>query len=177
VKFFTPDLLLRFGSEDTATANAAQDEWEIQNGNYLKRLREIRSALPRSVRTFISQFCLHDAKLLILGLRHDLRMLSLFLELDDAEETGLQLIYDLVRKPELLKHPELAEKGTPMEWLYDEFDVKKKGGRRVFTHSILLTGGRELRLSFHKLHLMPYKKMVVQEEGGDLDSLYETIGA
>jgi hypothetical protein len=177
VKFFTPDLLIRFGSEDDAIANAAQEEWERQNDRYLKRLAEIRSALPRSARSFIRHSCPHDARLLVLGARKDLRMISLFLELDDATETGLQLTYDLARKPELLKHPELSEKGTPIEWLYDEFDVKKVRGRRVFTHSILFTGGRELRLSFHKLHLMPYEKVVVQERGGDLDSLYEAIGA
>ncbi len=118
-----------------------------------------------------------NSKLLVLGVRNDLRMISLFLELDDAAETGLQLAYDLARKPELLKHPELAEKGTPIEWLYDEFDVRKVGARRIFTHAILFTGGRELKLSFHKLRLIPYEKIVIQGRGGDLDSLYETIGA
>lgn len=180
MKFFTPDLLLRFGSEDEATANVAQDEWEIQSRKYGERLDEIRSRLPRGAKSLLRRYCLHDARLLLLGIPRDDLALSLLLQRDDLPGTAVQLLYDLERKPELLRHPELSERGTPIEWLYDEFDVEGAGGRQVVTHSILFTGGRELRLAFRKLSLLPFQKVAVAETDGDesgLDSLYETIGA
>ena len=41
MKFFTPDLLERFGSEDHLVASAAQDEWEERAEEYARNLSEI----------------------------------------------------------------------------------------------------------------------------------------
>jgi hypothetical protein len=180
MKYFTPDLLLRYGSEDDATADAAHREWERKSRQYQERLDAVRPLLPRAARSLLRRYCLHDARVLMLGIPRDDLALSLVLELDDATGTAVQLVYDLVRKPRLRKHPELAERGAPLEWLYDEFDVEEGKEGKVFTHSILFTGGQELRLAFRKLSLLPFRKVVVQDrerDESDLDSLYEAIGA
>jgi hypothetical protein len=174
MKFFTPDLVLRFGSTDDAVADAAHEEWEKVNQKYLDHLERIRPQLPRAVRSFLRNFCLHDARLLALGVGADQLQLSLFLELDSPRDHGILLTYHLSRRPELIKHPELAELGTPIEWLYDEFDLARRATLPATTHFILFTGGRELRLAFRALRVLVFEKVLapaVQGQEADLDSL------
>lgn len=173
MRFFTPDLLLRFGSTDDALADAAHEEWENANQKYLKHLERIRPELPRAVRSFLRNFCLHDARLLALGVGADHLQLSLLLELDSPRNHGILLTYDLSRPPELVKHPELAEPGTPIEWLYDEFDLARRTAQPAVTHSILFTGGRELRLAFRALRVVAFDKVLAPSQGqeSDLDAL------
>src|SRR5262245_53775489 len=152
MNFFTPDLLVRYGSTDDAVADAAHQEWEKVHQDYLEHLRVIRPKLPRAVKSFFRNFCLHDAKLLTLGIREGGLALSLLLELDTPSDKGVLLTYALTKRPQLIRHPLLSEQGTPIDWLYDEFDIAKEKAPRVFTHSILFTGGRELRLTFRNLH-------------------------
>jgi hypothetical protein len=175
MKFFTPDLLIRFGSTDDAIADAAQDEWETAHRQYLDHLREIRSKLPRSVQDFLRRICLHDARLLTLGIREDSGKLLLFLELDTPPDKGVLLTYDLAKRPELVIHPSLSEQGTPVEWLYDEIDVAKGGKPSIFTHSILFTGGRELQLTFRRMRVMLFQKVfgkAAEGNGTELDALW-----
>ena len=61
MKFFTPDLLLRFGSDDDEVADAAQADWEKSDIAYKKHLTKILPGLPRNVQHFVKHFCLHDA--------------------------------------------------------------------------------------------------------------------
>jgi hypothetical protein len=173
MKFFTPDLLLRFGSLDDAIAHAAQEEWEEVNRKYLDHLEKIRPKLPRGVRSLLRNFCLHDAGLLALGLQQDHRELFLVLAFDGPDKRGLMLTYDLTSRPELIRHPSLSEEGTPIEWLYDELEVVKGGKQPVFAHSILFTGGRELRLTFRNLRLAVFERVLAPREGSerDLDAL------
>jgi hypothetical protein len=172
MKFFTPDLLARFGSADDATADAAHREWEQADGKYRKRLDRIRAKLPPAARELTRRFCLHDARLLTLGVRDDYRSLFLFLSLDTPDGEGLLLEYDLVKRPQILKHPSLSEPGTPLEWLYDEFGVGRGRGHPTFKHSILFTGGRELDLTFRGLRLRLFKKVLVPTTGeSGLDAL------
>lgn len=175
MKYFTPDLLARFGSMDDAVADAAHQEWEEVNAKYLEHLREIRPKLPRAAKSLLRHHCLHDAKLLALGIRRDGLAISMFLELDAPHDRAISLSYDLTKRAELLKHPALSEPGTPLEWLYDEFNiVTKRRGRPLFTHSILFTGGRELRLTFRSLRLTAFEKVVMPTTAGDetdLDAL------
>jgi hypothetical protein len=173
MKFFTPDLLQRFGSTDDAVAGAAQTDWERVDQEYRDHLRTIRAKLPRAAKSLLGKFCLHDARLLAVGLRDDGLEFSLFLELDTPQHEGVLLTYGLLKRPKLVKHPGLAEKGTPIEWLYDEFDVKG-GSHPGFTHCVLFTGGRELDLSFRSLRLAVFERILVpaaEQEGNDLDAL------
>jgi hypothetical protein len=173
MKFFTPDLFHRFGSTDDAIASAAQTEWEHVDQQYREHLRQIRAKLPRGAKSLLRNFCLHDARLLAVGTREDGLEFSLFLELNTPQREGILLTYDLLKRPKLVKHPALAEKGTPLEWLYDEFDVKG-GTHPSFKHSILFTGGRELGLTFRHLRLAVFERVLVptvEQEGNDLYAL------
>jgi hypothetical protein len=96
-----------------------------------------------------------------LGLRDDELRFSIFLELDSPQEEGVQLTYELVEPPALLKHPSLVEQGAPLVWLYDEFEVQESVGAEfpTFRHAILFTSGREVQLHFRELKLARYKKI------------------
>jgi hypothetical protein len=158
MKFFTPELLARYGSEDDRVADAAHEDWERATEQYRQHLSQIQPKLPRAVKSLSKRFCLHDARLKMLAIGKDNHSVSMFLELGD---TGVLLFYELLSPPRMTKHAFLVEPGSPIEWLYDEFDVKQDGGQRVCTHTILLTGGRELELTFKTLRLEVFEKVVL----------------
>jgi hypothetical protein len=62
MKFFTPDLLERFGSEDDRTALAAQEEPEQRSERYLEHLNAIKGKLPPRFREMQERFYLHEAR-------------------------------------------------------------------------------------------------------------------
>lgn len=130
MEFFTPELLLRFGSTEDAIADAAQEDWEEASQKYREHLKAIRSQLPRGVRPLLRKVCLHDARLLLLGLREDHLAVSLFLELDTPHEQGILLAYDLTRRPKLIMHPELPRKGRRSSG-FTTSSTRRKRNRRV----------------------------------------------
>jgi hypothetical protein len=152
MKFFTPDLLIRFGSTDDAIADAASDEWEQVHAAYVTHLQRIRPDLPRGMRRLLRRYYLHDAKVLAVA-ADEKQFFSIFLELNKPQDKFLELKYRLVgngKKPgfSLHRHSELAGESKPLGWwLYDELDVAG-GDLAAFTHTILFTGGIELRLAF-----------------------------
>ena len=53
MKFFTPDLLDRFGSEDDDVAFEANRELEARSEGYLRHLHEIAEKLPQRMRELL----------------------------------------------------------------------------------------------------------------------------
>lgn len=163
MKYFTPDLLARFGSAEEAVADTAHEEWEQRQEAYLEHLAAIRPQLPESVRTVLDQFCLHDARLLTIGT--DSAKLSLSLQLDAPRNHGLWLEYQLLDKVKRATHPSLVEGDTPLEWLYDEIDLASSYPAPAFTHSILLTNGWELQLVFRALRVENFQRIIAFPAG------------
>src|SRR5262249_6628669 len=62
MKFFTPDLLERFGSEDDRIALAAQEELEQRSQRYLEHFNAIKGKLPPRCQEMQERFYLHDAR-------------------------------------------------------------------------------------------------------------------
>ena len=63
MRFFTPELYVRFNSSDEDQANAADAAWEAALQGYQKHLDGIRERLPSQVRK-LSALNLHDAEVL-----------------------------------------------------------------------------------------------------------------
>ena len=181
MKRFSPELLLRFGSEDDKVATSASAEWDKAHQAYLKHLDTIRPKLPKSVQVLLNNYCLHDAKVISMG--RDERLFSILLQLEEPRDKGILLTYKLMSQPKFKRHPSLAEEGAPLEWLYDELDLldddkpRKEETFQVFTHSILFAGGRELQLAFYELELQEYQKLFSsgkksgESEQAELESL------
>jgi hypothetical protein len=157
VKYFTPELLARYRSTDDAIADAASDEWERACEAYAENLKSIRPGLSSAVRRLLRRFSLHDAKVLAMA-ADEVPHFSIFLELENPKgkaDRHLELRYRLVggakKGYEWVRHPMLAGDGKPFGWwMYDEMDVSD-GPVPAMTHSILFTGGEELRLTFFSL--------------------------
>src|SRR5437763_15618878 len=62
MKFFTPELLDRFGSEDDDIADAAQEEWEQAIVRYRSHIQSFWPALPAPFREMFDTIPLHDAQ-------------------------------------------------------------------------------------------------------------------
>jgi hypothetical protein len=157
MKYMTPELLARVRSLDDSVAEAARDEWQERCEVYNRRLKEIRGEFSSGVRRLM-RFNFHDAK--VKGMAGDeAPHFSLFLELSDPSQPSgkkdLEIRYRLVGGMgtgfEVLRHRELREDGAPFRWwLYDELDISD-GKIRAMTHSILFSGGWEIRLTFYSV--------------------------
>ena len=155
MNFLTPDLLVRFRSLNDEIAESASVEWERRCEAYNRHLKEIRTHLSPGARRLLRCYSFHDAKVLALA-ADDAPHFSLFLKLDGPEKrkgkNRLELRYRLVGGAttgyEIQRHDMLSGDGKPFGWwLYDELDAVK-GDVSAMTHSILFTGGYELRLTF-----------------------------
>ena len=61
MQFFTPELYLRFNSQDDEVADRADAEWEDAIRSYRARQDDIRQLLPSDVRK-LSELRMHDAE-------------------------------------------------------------------------------------------------------------------
>jgi hypothetical protein len=183
MKYMTPELLARFRSLDDETAEAASVEWERQCEAYENHLKEIRPYLSRGVRRFLQGSSFHDAKVLAMT-ADDAAHFSLFLEPNEPGEkkNRIELRYRLAigsaKGYEIFRHPVLSGDGNPFGWwLYDEFDIVK-GDVSAMTHSILFTGGCELRLTFFALSCrrLNFVSIPVEKNGAvDLEDVFMGI--
>jgi hypothetical protein len=158
MKYFKPELLARCRSRDDNVADAAAREWEEALAAYQARFTSIRSQFPGGVRRLCSRFTLHDAR--VLGVASSSKRKALFgmlLRLEGAPGRPgeiLELNYHPVAGPNggvKIKPPESSQQVARKDvWiLYDEFDLDEE--HAFFTHSLLLTDGREIEIRFHNL--------------------------
>ena len=64
MKFFTPNLINRFGSEDDRIAVAAHQEFEERSEGYSRQLHEIEDRLPQRFGELLNQFYMHDSRVI-----------------------------------------------------------------------------------------------------------------
>ncbi len=161
LRFFTPELYIRFGSDDDDEADAADESWEMAIRAYDKHLRVIRKKLPRSA-VALSELCFHDWEVLAFGnqnlnadeffpgrdsspMRMDLRAAGLSLQNGELITDLIYILADRIRKNRAKKHKQFS--GGDRLWLYDEVDeYDDMPGTSV--HRILLSDGSEIEIPF-----------------------------
>jgi Protein of unknown function (DUF4085) len=147
MKYFTKNLLERYGSPDDAVARCAEDKWEGALDRYEAYLQTIRPDMPESVRQLEDGFYFHDARVLSMGRRDENFVISLQLGVPPNEL--LTITYSLAGSPEINKEPFAGGKDTPFPWwLYEEIEQVRTGDRKHFIHSILFSNGWEISLPF-----------------------------
>ena len=192
MKFFTPNLIERFGSDDDRIALAAQTELEQSSEAYSRRLSEVASELPQRFQELLERNYLHDARVIdhsflgngdseslgasepranITGWksaeRAEGRLLSFWmvLELDTPPRELLALQYRSVLIEGVDIHQALREDECPyLEWQYDEVELINTGRAQEFRHSILFTNGLELRLRFKDFDFATLKPIASMPE-------------
>jgi hypothetical protein len=151
MKFFTPDLLARYTSDDPAVAGAADAEWELANERYEQLLQNLEPKLPANIREFNS-LLLHDA--LLQPLARENGRLIMILKKNIPPRELVILRYELEGEPVLVPfehYPRDWQK--PTHFNFDEFGREQVGERTVYTQSIVFCNGWELRLRFRDVQV------------------------
>ncbi len=152
MKYFTPNLIDRFGSPDDVVANAADEEWEALNEKYESYLRQIEPQLPAHVREF-THLLLHDARVYSLARQGD--QLLLVLHKDIPPRDLVILRYTLTAEPYIDREALPAAHRSPvMDFLYDEFELIQGGERPEYAQAILFGNGWEMRLRFRDVEVI-----------------------
>ena len=160
MRYFTPDLYVRFNSSNEEEANRADEAWEEALQEYQRHLKSIWDKLPSQVRK-LTELCLHDAELL--ACRLEIEPLPPFavepyfpgapwsavalLSLKSGERITT-LIYGLWdRLREIPPDADWPFSKDRKHWLYDEVDgdVNRRG---IFVHRALFSDGSVLEIPF-----------------------------
>jgi hypothetical protein len=168
MKYFKPELLARCRSRDDSVAETVANEWEEAVAAYPARFKAIRPQLPRAVRQLCSRFSLHDAKMLGAAFGTRKALFGILIKMEGpagAASDILELNYLPVEGPNggvNVKAP--TQVGSPKDvWvLYDEFDLDEEHG--FFTHSLLLTDGREIEVHFKNLTVKYLDEVLTPEQ-------------
>lgn len=169
MKYFTPELYVRFNSTDDAEADRADAEWEHAIRQYNQYLREHRGKMPANVRMLAEKCCFHDAALLGWQTHEprsapgsgSRRMLTIGLQQDNEM---IVLYYFLSNSPKETKR----RKSWPFSleskhWLYDEIAVAQESvsadSEHEFVHRILWSDGSELDIPFADVMVDRYPSM------------------
>jgi hypothetical protein len=146
MKYFTPDLLERFGSADDAVAGPANDEWERALERYEQYMESIEPELPEHIREF-TKLLLHDAIIWSIARQGD--KLIMVMRKDIPPRDVVILTYSLIAEPVINKEVlPSKEWGTVMDYMYDEFELVQQRGRKTYAQSILFGNGWEMSLRF-----------------------------
>jgi hypothetical protein len=164
MKFFTPELYLRFNSPDDEEADRADAEWEAALQSYKQHLDHLRAHMPPRVQQLADRLCLHDAELVHFEEvsteavpfwrnfaafpHHFLALLSLRIE--GAYTVLVYALWQGVRRyPPPEGWPFSAEK---VHVLYDEVDEDEQG-HGTFWHRILWSDGSIFEIPFFDIIL------------------------
>jgi hypothetical protein len=162
--FFTPELYLRYNSQDDKIALAADAEWEAEIVRYHQHLDIVRQKMPVQVDE-LSSLCLHDGDILkrqeqlgplssgcfegwpgppqLLPLWY--RFATLFVRLEDELVTLFYFLCDHMTEQPAAQDWPFSKKRE--HWLYDEVHWQGDDSGR-FTHLILLSSGVVLTIPF-----------------------------
>jgi hypothetical protein len=144
MNYFTPELLERFRSQDDQEAETAADEWEAKGEAYVAYLRSVAAQLPAPLRQLLENYYLHDAEMVFAAV--DGTEFQVTLKLDTPPHDSLLLTYKSVDAVQVIPHPPSPCSPVPVVWLYDEVEIQHD--QAAFKHSILLSNGWDLRISF-----------------------------
>jgi hypothetical protein len=159
MRFFTPDLYVRFNSTDDAVADQANVDWEAALAKYQQHLAKLRERMPAQVRK-VADLCLHDAEMLAVeqeiqsffpipesywpgSIWHAAAILSLLQ--GEKIRTLVYLLWDSVRSYPAPNDWPFSRLGK--HWLFDELDTAENH-RPAFLHRILFSDGNILEIPF-----------------------------
>jgi hypothetical protein len=146
MKYFTRELIERYGSPDEAVARAADAEWEATLRRYEEGLRSIEPELPEHILEF-TRLLLHDAVVWSITRQGD--KLLMVLRKDIPPRHMVLLTYTLTDEPVIDREALApAHRGQVMDYQYDEFELIREGNRQTYSQSILFGNGWEMSLRF-----------------------------
>lgn len=162
MRYFTPELLERLASPDDVVADAAHEEWERALLRWQRRWPKIESAFPEAVQQFEeAKVCLHDAQ--VLSLAQSSETLVMVVQGEAPARDLVLLTFTLADKPIIdAKAVPGHGDGIVVNWLYEEWDVDRRG-RRWF--EVLLSNGWSVRLCFREFQFLILPQVLAAENG------------
>jgi hypothetical protein len=170
MKYFTAERILRLQDRSQEQAfRAALEDWERALAEYRERWQQVRPELPADLGQLLDTVSLHDARVLDMwwGGRSQC---TITLHPESAPSRLLVLTYSLLEPPDV--RPDVlpaSVRSEPVAWLYDElgFGADPPASEPVFTHNILLSDGREVRLRFRNVQVKRPVPLVPVVSAGD----------
>jgi hypothetical protein len=158
MRFFTPELFLRYNSDLDEVADAADAEWEAALKAYRAKQEKMRSRMPSQVKK-LAGLCLHDAELV--GLEEEFHAVggkgnappiwsavaSLLLQSGRTLQALVYALADRIERTEPARDWPFAR--DRRHWLYDEIEDLEGGG---FVHRILFSDGSIVVVPFLAVH-------------------------
>ncbi len=158
MKFFTPELFIKFNSPDDEVADRADENWEAAIRGYRTHLEGLRDQIPSQVKE-LAGLSLHDAELLACELPiepllalSDIQPFPLWfgfaiLSVKQGDEifSLFYILWDRVRRYQPMDSWPFSK--LRAHWLYDEVDVDPIG-RGMFLHRVLLSDGTVVEIPF-----------------------------
>jgi len=157
MRFFTPELFIRFNSPDDEVADRADEEWEMAIQGYRSHLDQFRDQMPGQVKK-LAELCLHDTE--VLAIQEAIEPIFpipfepfprwagfaiLSVMQDDKVVSLVYVLWDHVRKHPMKENWPFSKQRT--HWLYDELDATPSQ-RSMFLHRILLSDGTVIEIPF-----------------------------
>jgi hypothetical protein len=167
MKYFTPELLAAYGSDDPAIWQDAEARWEAASTAYQAALAAIQADLPPGLRQLVDRYYLHDAAIRGMGRRHT--TFVIMLQLDTPPQPLLTLTYSLVEEPRIDPEalgPAVRSPGSGVEWQYAELE-RVPGQPPTWRQSILLSNGWEITLHFRDVQVEEAQALLPAPQGHD----------
>jgi hypothetical protein len=187
MRFFTPELYLRYASDEDDVANAANEEWEsalLAYQHHLKRVMK-KADVPAGI-VRLPMLSLHDAT--VVGYPRSKIdsdnyvhfggplpwALTGFLLGLDTTSGPLILAYHLWESVKIyISHPWRPRRsGQQVYCLYDELD-EVSHGRKLYFHRILMSNGEVLEIPLQNVHYFRFSRRDRDETGDVMPESHE----
>lgn len=161
MKFFTPELYVKFNSSVDSEADEANQAWENAIEAYEAHLKSLRGNMPSRIGEIADKSCFHDAEILSVseensqsqGLFPWTPLSSLGILTLKQEDQIIVLIYLLwtgIRRSPAVKRWKFSSRKR--HWLYDEIDVDSRYPG-CYWHNILTSDGSTIEVPFFDVHV------------------------
>ena len=160
MKYFTPELIAAYGSDDPATWGEATVRWDTACEQYNTALSTLKPSFPPGLRRIEESYSLHDAVIRSMGRRAG--ALVIVLQLDPPPQHLLTLTYDLVEEPIIRRDvlpTDYRSTGDHIDWQYDEIE-KASEQPLTWRQLVLLSNGWELVLHFRDIRVEEIQALI-----------------
>lgn len=165
MRYFTPELIVAYGSDDPAIWKEAEARWDAACEQYNNVLSSLKPAFSPGLRRIEESYSLHDAAIRSMGMRE--RSFVIVLQIDSPPQPLLTLSYDLVDEPIINQNALPAEYRSTdgqIDWQYDEIE-KALDQPPTWRQSILLSNGWEVVLHFRDVRVDEIQALIPPPRG------------
>lgn len=168
MKYFTPDLLSRYGADDPSVYAPAEEEWDQACQRYSSYLDSIKGQMSPGLRCIEENYFLHDARIQAMGRKDHSFLITL--QLDTPPQLLVTFSFDLVAEPVIIPCAlpfEHRSTGPVVDWQYDELEMLP-GQLPSWSWSILLSNGWEVRLHFRDVQVQELQALIPAPRNSEL---------